>query len=160
MSTVKNLRKVLKIWDESWLRTGIHGLTGPRTKRSELVRDFQNFVGPGLVRDFQICLGPGPVRYEGSFFRRPGTIWSQIWNFVQVLVRFRILRSFWSGLVPWIGKTVVTSSENVTMKYDYKLGSNTIYGYHKCPSASQWNSFFLILYIKKYLRNLTKMLRY
>ena len=48
----------------------------PRTARSELVRDFQNFVGPvtGLrsegsifagpvsVRDFKLCGSPGPVR--------------------------------------------------------------------------------------------------
>jgi len=32
---------------------GIHAPSGPRTDRSDLVRDFQIFLGPGHVRDFQ-----------------------------------------------------------------------------------------------------------
>ena len=40
---------------------GIHGPPGPVTNRSDSVRDFQNFVGPGPVRDLEIFLGPGPV---------------------------------------------------------------------------------------------------
>ena len=34
----------------------------PGTNRSESVRDFQNFVGPGPVQDFRIVLGSGPIR--------------------------------------------------------------------------------------------------
>ena len=41
--------------------TGIHGPEGPGTDRSESVRDFQNFVGPGLVWDLEIFIGRGPV---------------------------------------------------------------------------------------------------
>ena len=33
------------------LESGIHGPTVPGTDRSELVRDFQKFVGPSPVQD-------------------------------------------------------------------------------------------------------------
>ena len=33
-----------------WSRTGIHGPPDPGTDRSDLVRDFLNFVGPGPAR--------------------------------------------------------------------------------------------------------------
>ena len=46
-----------------WLSTsvvlqlqGIHGPPGPGTDRSESVRDFQNFVGPGSVRDQPVLI--------------------------------------------------------------------------------------------------------
>ena len=68
--------------------TRIHAPLGPRTTRSELVRDFRIFlVRCGAVRDFQIFFGPvrcgprfliliGPVRCGPRFlkFRGPGPV--------------------------------------------------------------------------------------
>ena len=55
-------------------RPGIHGPSSPVTDRSELVRDFQFFLGPGPVRRLKFFAGPGPI-------------WPEISNFVLVLVR-------------------------------------------------------------------------
>ena len=41
--------------------TGIHRPSGQGTDRSDLVRDFLNFVDPDPVRNFQIFLSPVPV---------------------------------------------------------------------------------------------------
>ena len=48
-------------------RSGIHVPPGPRTDRSESVRDFQNLIHPGSVPGFEIFLGPGPVRDLENF---------------------------------------------------------------------------------------------
>ena len=44
--------------------SGMHGPPGPGTDRSESIRDFQNFGGPGAVRDLEIFLGPGALRSQ------------------------------------------------------------------------------------------------
>ena len=47
-------------------KAGIHGPPGPGTDRSEPVRDFRNFVGPGPVPGFEIFLKPlgsGPTGF-------------------------------------------------------------------------------------------------
>ena len=51
------------------LKPGIHGPSGPGTNRSDLVRDFLNFIGTGPTdQDFPNFVGPGPVRSEISEF--------------------------------------------------------------------------------------------
>ena len=95
--------------------SGIHGPRGPGTDRSESVRDFQNFGGPGpvwsrvlkffsvlvpfgpkfrnfswswsgSVPSFGIFLGPGPVP-GFEIFLGPGPVRSQISKFFLVPVR-------------------------------------------------------------------------
>ena len=72
------------------IRPGIHGPPGPGTYRSESVRDFQNFVGPGPVPGFEIFLGSGPS-------------WSGISKIASVMVRagpgFLKFSRSWSGPV-------------------------------------------------------------
>ena len=82
----------------------IHGLSGPATDRSNLVRDFLNFAGPGPVRSeiskFFLVLvrfGPRISKFSWSWFGsvreflnfvRPGSVRSEISNFCLVLVCF------------------------------------------------------------------------
>ena len=73
-----------------YLNPGIQGPPGPGTDRSELVRDFQHFVGPGPLRDFSNFPGPGPI-------------WSGISKTISVLVQagpgFLKFSGSWSELV-------------------------------------------------------------